>query len=242
MYRVLINRFNKIFIIAAMSVFIVSSLGSEALGYGAPPVQSGADNYTVEITSDKESYNLGETITFSGSVNKYDEGRNLRISIFDSSSSFIVTQKTSVNIDGTFSHSIILNEKFSDGKYIVKAQYGSSKVTVEKISFVINSNGDTSMEQKLSTSQVPDWIKFTSGVWVDGNSSDSEFISAIQFLIADKIIVLPPTAQGSDAASNEIPPWIKFTTGVWVDGNSSDSEFISAIQFLIKEGIMQISN
>ncbi len=110
------------------------------------------------------------------------------------------------------------------------------------MSFVINSNG-SSMEQKLpSTAKVPDWIKFTSGVWVDGKSSDNEFINAIQFLIADRIIVLPPTAQGSDVASNEIPSWIKFTTGVWVNGNSSDSEFISALQFLIKEGIMKISN
>jgi len=225
-----------------MSLFIVFSLGSEAFGYGAPPVQSSANNFTVEIYSDKESYNLGETVTFSGSVNKYDEDRNLRISIFDSSNKFILTQKTPVNIDSTFLHSITLNEKFSDGKYIVKAQYGSSKITVEKMSFVINFNGETSMEEQLPTSQVPDWIKFTSGVWVDGTSSDGEFINAIQFLIADKIIVLPPTAQGSDAASNEIPSWIKFTTGVWVDGTSSDSEFISALQFLIKEGIMKVSN
>jgi len=239
---VLIYRFNKIFIITAVSLFVVSSLGSEALGYGGPPEQSSANNYTVEIYSDKESYNLGETVTFSGSVNKYDEDRNLRISIFDSSNKFILTQKTPVNIDGTFLHSITLNEKFSDGKYIVKAQYGSSKITVEKMSFVINFNGETSMEEQLPTSQVPDWIKFTSGVWVDGTSSDGEFINAIQFLIADKIIVLPPTAQGSDAASNEIPSWIKFTTGVWVDGTSSDSEFISALQFLIKEGIMKVSN
>jgi len=225
-----------------MSLFVVSSLGSEAFGYCAPPVQSGANNFTVEIYSDKESYNLGGTVTFSGNVNKYDEDRHLRISIFDSNNNFISTQKTSVNIDGTFSHSVTLNEKFSDGNYIVKAQYGSSQATVEKMSFVINSNGDTSMDEQLSTGQVPDWIKFTSGVWVDGNSSDSEFISAIQFLIEDKIILIPPTVQGSAGESNEIPSWIKFTTGVWVDGTSSDSEFISAIQFLIKEGIMKISN
>ena len=238
----LITRFNKIFIITTVSLFLVTSLGSEAFGYGAPPPQNSANNFTVEIYSDKESYNLGETVTFSGNVNKYDEGRNLRISIFDSSGSYLLSQKTSVNIDGTFSHGITLNTKFSDGNYIVKAQYGSSKATVEKMSFVINSN-DTSVEQKLpSTAKVPDWIKFTSGVWVDGDSSDNEFINAIQFLIADRIIVLPPTAQGSDVASNEIPSWIKFTTGVWVDGKSSDSEFISALQFLIKEGIMKISN
>ena len=237
----LINRFNKIFIITAMSLFVVSSLASEALGYGGPPEQSSTNNFTVAIYSDKESYNLGETVTFSGSVNKYDEDRNLRISIFDSSNKFIATQKTPVNIDGTFSHSVILNEKFSDGNYIVKAQYGSSKTTVEKMSFVINSNG-ASMEEQLSAGQVPDWIKFTAGVWVDGNSSDGEFISAIKFLIEDKIIVIPPTTQGSDGESNQVPSWIKFTAGVWVDGTSSDGEFISAIQFLIKEGIMKISN
>jgi len=185
---VLITRFNKIFIITAMSLFLVTSLGSEAFGYGAPPPQSSANNYTVEIYSDKESYNLGETITFSGNVNKYDEDRNLRISIFDSNNNFISTKKTPVNIDGTFSHTITLNEKFSDGKYIVKAQYGSSQATVKKMSFVISSN-DTSMEQKLpATAKVPDWIKFTSGVWVDGNSSDSEFISALQFLIKEGIM------------------------------------------------------
>ncbi len=240
MYWVLISRFNKIFIITAMSLFIVFSLGSEAFGYGAPPPQSSANNFTVEIYSDKESYNLGETIVFSGSVNKYDENRSLRISIFDSSGSYVSTQKTTVNTDGTFSYNLTLNKKYSDGDYTVKAQYGNSNATVQKMSFVITS-GSTTMDEP-STGKVPDWIKFTSSVWVDGQSSDGEFISAIQFLIKDKIIVLPPTAQGSGAVSNEIPSWIKFTTGVWVDGQSSDGEFIGAIQFLIKEGIMRISS
>ena len=187
MYRVLITRFNKIFIITVVSLFLVTSLGSEAFGYGAPPVQSSANNYTVEIYSDKESYNLGETITFSGNVNKYDEDRNLRISIFDSNNNFISTKKTPVNIDGTFSHTITLNEKFSDGKYIVKAQYGSSKATVEKMSFVINSN-DTSMEQKLPTGQIPDWIKNNAGWWAEGAIDDVSFVGGIQFLIKEGIM------------------------------------------------------
>ena len=72
----LIDRSNKIFIITVISLLVVSS-GSQAFGYGAPPPQNNANNYTVEINSDKESYNLGESITFSGSVNKYDEDRNL---------------------------------------------------------------------------------------------------------------------------------------------------------------------
>ncbi|MBA4719225.1 MAG: peptidase [Nitrosopumilus sp.] len=94
----------------------------------------------------------------------------------------------------------------------------------------------------LPPSAIPSWIKFTTGIWVDGNSSNDEFINAIKFLIEEKIIVIPPTAQGSDGDSSEIPSWIKFTTGVWVNGNSSDDEFISAIQFLIKEGILRIQS
>ncbi len=170
-----------------MSLFFVFSSGSQAFGYGAPPVQSSANNYTLEIYSENESYNLGDTITFSGSVNKYDEGRNLRISIFDSSNNFILTQKTSVNTDGTFLHSILLNEKFFDGKFIVKAQYGNSQATVQKMSFEINSN-DVTMEEKLTSVKIPDWIKNNAGWWADGLIDDNSFVQGIQFLIKEGLM------------------------------------------------------
>jgi len=181
----MINRFNKIFVIATISLLVVALSGSQAFGYGAPPAQSSANNYTVEINSDRESYNLGESITFSGSVNKYDEGRNLRISIFDSNANLILTQKTPVNTDATFSYNVILNEKFHDGKYIVKAQYGNSKTVVEKISFVINSNNVSSIEQELPSAKIPDWVKTNAGWWADGQIDDNSFVLGIQFLIKE---------------------------------------------------------
>jgi hypothetical protein len=49
------------------------------------------------------------------------------------------------------------------------------------------SSGTTTPPASEKT-QIPSWIKFTSGVWVDGNSSDDEFISAIQFLIKEGIM------------------------------------------------------
>ena len=72
----------KYFIISIISVILVSSSGQMVLGYGGPPEQSSANNYTVEIISDDISYALGESVIFSGSANKYDEERHLRISIF----------------------------------------------------------------------------------------------------------------------------------------------------------------
>jgi hypothetical protein len=225
-----------------MSLFVIVSSGSQALGYGGPPEQSSANNYTVEIYSENESYNLGDTITFSGSVNKYDEDRNLRISIFDSSNNFILTQKTPVNTDGTFLHTVILNEKFSDGEFIVKAQYGSSKATVEKMSFVINSNGDASMEQKLTSAKIPDWIKNNAGWWADGLIDDNSFVEGFQFLIKEGLMEIPATEQGSVSQDNKIPDWIKSNAGWWADGSIDDNSFVQGIQFLIKEGLMKISN
>jgi len=98
---------------------------------------------------------------------------------------------------------------------------------------------ESSIPELQPPTGVPSWIKTSSGFWVDGVSSDSEFISAIQFLIKERIIQIPPTTQGS-SSSGEIPSWIQTTVGFWVDGVSSDDEFINAIQFLIKEGIMTI--
>ncbi len=84
---------------------------------------------------------------------------------------------------------------------------------------------------------IPAWIKTTVGFWTSGTTSDTEFVSAIQFLISEGVIIVPPTASGSDGAA-EVPPWIKTTAQFWVDGVTSDKEFVSAIQFLIRAGII----
>ena len=229
-------KLNKIFIISIITLFVVTS-GQVAFGYGGPPAQSGANNYTVEIYADEESYMLGDTITFTGNVNKYDEDRKLRITIFDNTDRYLITQKTSVNPDGTFSHSIELNKKFSDGKFIVKAQYGNSNTTVKIMSFVILSNNNDTTQDN----EIPSWLKTTVGYWADGVSSDGEFINAIKFLIEDGIIQIPATTQGT-GNTDQIPSWLKITVGYWADGVSSDGEFINTIKFLIENGLMTISN
>ena len=88
--------------------------------------------------------------------------------------------------------------------------------------------------------EVPGWIKTTTGFWVDGVSSDTEFVNAIEFLIKEGVIVIPPTAAGGETAT-EIPSWIQTTAGFWVDGFTSDKEFVTAIQWLIENGIMKIA-
>ena len=190
-------KLNKILIFSVMSVLVVS-LGQTALGYGGPPAQSSANNYTVEIILDKESYNLGDSVTFSGTVNKYDADRSLRISIFDAKNSLIVTQKTPVSEDSTFSHTVPLEGKFKEGKYTAKAQYGSSKATVEIISFVIGSSTESQIDppsleldagpEDLSAQKIPDWVKNNAGWWAAGDIDDSSFVQGIQFMIKEGLM------------------------------------------------------
>ena len=177
----------SLFFVITVSLLLVSFSGQNALGYGGPPEQSSANNYTVKITPDKESYELGESVIFSGTVNKYNEDRNLRISLFDSSKNLVSTQKTPVNPDRTFSYTVVLDEEFHEGKYLVKAQYGNSKATVESISFMINPEMDNSSSVDA---KIPDWIKNNAGWWADGQIDDSSFVEGIQFLIKEGLMKL----------------------------------------------------
>ncbi len=87
---------------------------------------------------------------------------------------------------------------------------------------------------------VPEWIKNSASFWIQGHTSDEEFISAIQYLVNQGVIVLPPTESYS-STDEGIPDWIKQTVGFWVDGHTSDAEFVSAIQYLVKQGTIVLA-
>ena len=84
-------------------------------------------------------YVVGDAITISGNVSKYDEDRKLRIVVFDQDRKMVVNEKISVNPDTTFSYDLTSDTKLSEGEHTMRVQYGSSKVTVEQTSFIITS-------------------------------------------------------------------------------------------------------
>ena len=209
-------KLNTFFIITMVSIFAVSAIGQSAFGYGGPPENNSANNYTVEITSNQESYALGESVMFTGSVNKYDEDRSLRISVFDSSNNLIITKKTPVDTYGKFSYTVELNEKFSDGKYIVKSQYGSSKFTVSTSSFMITTGNTSTMTSNVS--EIPSWIKNNAGWWADGSIDDASFVQGIQFLVKEGIMKVLPE-QASDVAK----PATQMTSSKQTESSKSSS-------------------
>lgn len=95
------------------------------------------------------------------------------------------------------------------------------------------------------TVSIPDWIKQTAGWWAAGDIDDTSFVQAIQYLINQGIILIPPTtpADGTAPAADDatIPSWIKTNAEWWSQNVIDDNTFVQAIQYLIQTGIMVIS-
>ena len=85
---------------------------------------------------------------------------------------------------------------------------------------------------------IPSWIKNNAGWWATDQIDDSAFLQGIQFLIKEKIIIIPPTETSESAGSQEVPAWIKNNAGWWATDQIDDSAFLQGIQYLVKEGII----
>lgn len=87
---------------------------------------------------------------------------------------------------------------------------------------------------------IPDWIRNNAGWWADGQIDDNSFVQGIQYLIKEKIMKIPQTAQGTGTGANQIPEWIKNNAKWWADGSIDDSSFVQGIQYLIQNRILRI--
>ena len=87
--------------------------------------------------------------------------------------------------------------------------------------------------------EIPEWVKNNAGWWSEGLIGDADFVSGIQFLIKEGIMIIPETKTVSQT-SEGIPEWVKNNAGWWSEGLIGDADFVSGIQFLIEQGIMVV--
>lgn len=93
----------------------------------------------------------------------------------------------------------------------------------------------------MQTATIPDWVRSIAGWWAEGNIEDSEFNSALMYLIDNKIIQIPST-KNSNQPNEKIPEWVKTNAGEWADKQLEDNEFVLGIQHLIGNNIIKIEN
>jgi len=118
---------------------------------------------------------------------------------------------------------------------------GSTMEPVVEEQFKKMADSTQTTEVTEEVADIPFWIRNSAGWWAEGQLSDSDFVSGIQWLIANGIIEIPYTEQSTETASGEIPDWIKNNAGWWANGKIPDSAFVSGLQWLISNGIMKVS-
>ena len=87
---------------------------------------------------------------------------------------------------------------------------------------------------------VPSWIKNNAKWWSEKQIGDTDFLSGIQFMIQQKIILVSGTPGESSQGDVPVPEWVRNNAGWWADDQISEEEFVKALEFLIQNGIIRI--
>ncbi|NWJ20844.1 matrixin family metalloprotease [Marine Group I thaumarchaeote] len=94
--------------------------------------------------------------------------------------------------------------------------------------------------EKVYVMTIPEWVKPIAKWWSEGNIDDSEFISALLYLIENKIIQIPPVEIQSDS-EDKIPEWVKTNARKWAYDKIDDNTFVSGIQHMIEYGLITVN-
>ena len=219
-------------VIATFLVFGVFS--QNAFGEATEP------NY---VTTDKESYDSGETIRISGFIKPQPTYYPVDITLLiqDSIGNIVTHDKLTPASDGTFETSIVSSGALwqDAGEYSIKANYLSETV---KTTFYFTKGTDSSPTPKpqADSTQIPQWIKQVGEFWIEDKIDDAGFVQVIEFLVKEGIITIPYAESPEGEAATQIPSWIKSNTEFWVTGKISDDEFAIGLEWLINNGIIRV--
>jgi hypothetical protein len=95
--------------------------------------------------------------------------------------------------------------------------------------------------------QIPNWVKNVAGWWASGVISENEFLTGIEYLINNNIILLDFVPcnykiQNQYGDTKSVPDWIKNNANWWSENLIGDSDFINGLQYLIEYKIIKIDN
>lgn len=94
--------------------------------------------------------------------------------------------------------------------------------------------------EKKEVIKIPDWVKPVAKWWSEGQIEDSEFASALLFMIENKIIQIPLVETKSEKVE-KIPDWIRNNASWWAENAINDQDFVLGIQYMVEKGIIVVN-
>jgi len=115
------------------------------------------------------------------------------------------------------------------------------------LSFSLIGSGIFVPNSSAQDAQIPNWIKNVADWWADDQISENEFVTGIEYLINNNIILLDfvpcnDKIQSQYGDIKSIPDWIKNNASWWSDNLIDDTDFINGLQYLIEYKIIKIDN
>lgn len=182
---------------------------------------------SLSIHTDKSEYQYNDLLSFVIQVSDVT-GEPLTLHIRDESGKNsapvvlqIVNTTTSITARESFDPTV-----YKSGVYYLDIEYSGAKAST---SFKI-----------ISTDMIviPSWVKNLGKWWSEELVTDRDFARGIEYLIKEKIIIIPESVNQDSSTVTKIPAWIKTNAGWWADNRISDSDFALGIQYLIRNGII----
>ena len=115
------------------------------------------------------------------------------------------------------------------------------------LSFSLLGSGILVPNSSAQDAQIPSWIKNVAGWWASGVISENEFLSGIEYLINNNIILIDfvpcnDKIQSQYGDTKSVPDWIKNNAIWWSENLIGDIDFINGLQYLIEHKIIKIDN
>lgn len=188
-----------------------------------------ASAISLSIQTDKKEYHYNDLLSFIIKVSDITE-QTLTLHIRDESGKNsqpivlpITNSTTTITAKESFNPIV-----YKPGIYYLDAEYSGAKAST---SFkIIDSD-------KII---IPVWVKNLGRWWSQELVTDKDFAKGIEYLIQEKIIIIPESEHQRSNTSTKIPAWIKTNAGWWAEDKISDSDFALGLQYLIRNGIITI--
>ena len=115
------------------------------------------------------------------------------------------------------------------------------------LSFSLIGSGILVPNSSAQDTQIPNWIKNVAGWWGSGIISENEFLTGIEYLINNNIILINfvpcnDEIQSQYGDTKSVPDWIKNNANWWSENLIGDTDFINGLQYLIEYKIIKIDN
>ena len=116
------------------------------------------------------------------------------------------------------------------------------------LSFSLIGSGILVPNSSAQDAQIPSWIQNVAGWWASGDISETEFLTGIEYLINNNIILLDfiPCSKiiesQTTSSAKLVPDWVKNNARWWSEDLIEDTDFINGIEYLIKKQIVSIDN